>query len=55
MGAKVALKAAAILTGCDGQSLGGLQNRYPERMENREKDFRQFGKDVCSRVVTFRR
>ncbi len=27
-------------------------NRYPERMENCEKDFQQFGKDVCSRVVT---
>lgn len=52
MGAKAVLKGGGNpLQGVMG-SLGGLQNRYPERMENREKDFQQFGKDVCSRVVT---
>ncbi|HDW0135990.1 TPA: hypothetical protein RKY06_004760 [Escherichia coli] len=33
-------------------SLGGLQSSIQTEWKKQEKDFQQFGKDVCSRVVT---
>ncbi|MED5672895.1 hypothetical protein VZ209_22700, partial [Enterobacter hormaechei] len=33
-------------------SLGGLQTAIQEEWKNQEADFQQFGKDVCSRVVS---
>ncbi len=33
-------------------NLGGLQTAIQKEWKNQEKDFQQFGKDVCSRVVS---
>ena len=33
-------------------SLGGLQTAIQDEWKNQEADFQQFGKDVCSRVVS---
>ncbi|ECE8258695.1 DUF2884 family protein [Salmonella enterica subsp. enterica serovar Hvittingfoss] len=52
MGAKAVLKGGGNpLQGVMG-SLGGLQTAIQNEWKNQEKDFQQFGKDVCSRVVT---
>ncbi|SUG18537.1 Uncharacterized protein YggN [Salmonella enterica subsp. arizonae] len=52
MGAKAVLKGGGNpLQGVMG-SLGGLQTAIQSEWKNQEKDFQQFGKDVCSRVVT---
>ena len=52
MGAKAVLKGGGNpLQGVLG-SLGGLQSAIQTEWKNQEKDFQQFGKDVCSRVVT---
>ncbi len=54
MGAKAVLKSGGNplqkYTGKSGQS--AILN--PNRVKKQEKDFQQFGKDVCSRVVTGR-
>ena len=52
MGAKAVLKGGGNpLQGILG-SLGGLQTAIQEEWKNQEADFQQFGKDVCSRVVS---
>ena len=52
MGAKAVLKGGGNpLQGVLG-SLGGLQTSIQNEWKNQEQDFQQFGKDVCSRVVT---
>ncbi len=52
MGAKAVLKGGGNpLQGILG-SLGGLQTAIQEEWKTREADFQQFGKDVCSRVVS---
>lgn len=33
-------------------SLGGMQNAIQQEWKSQEKDFQQFGKDVCSRVTS---
>lgn len=54
MGAKAVLKGGGNpLQGILG-SLGGLQTAIEDEWKNREADFQQFGKDVCSRVVSLR-
>lgn len=52
MGAKAVLKGGGNpLQGVLG-SLGGLQTAIQNEWNNQQKDFEQFGRDVCSRVVT---
>ncbi|MDU3719197.1 MAG: DUF2884 domain-containing protein [Klebsiella michiganensis] len=52
MGAKAVLKGGGNpLQGILG-SLGGLQTAIQDEWKNQEADFQQFGKDVCSRVVS---
>ena len=52
MGAKAVLKGGGNpLQGVLG-SLGGLQTSIQNEWKNQEKDFEQFGRDVCSKVVT---
>lgn len=52
MGAKAVLKGGGTpLQGVLG-SLGGLQTAIQNEWKNQEADFQQFGKDVCSRVVS---
>ena len=51
MGAKAVLKAAVTITECAGKP-GGCNPQSKPRWKKQEKDFQQFGKDVCSRVVT---
>ncbi|HDY8950830.1 DUF2884 domain-containing protein [Klebsiella pneumoniae] len=52
MGEKAVLKGGGNpLQGILG-SLGGLQTAIQEEWKNQEADFQQFGKDVCSRVVS---
>ncbi|WP_202303252.1 YggN family protein [Dryocola clanedunensis] len=52
MGAKAVLKGGGNpLQGVLG-SLGGLQTAVQNEWNNQQKDFEQFGRDVCSRVVT---
>jgi len=52
MGAKAVLKGGGNpLQGVLG-SLGGLQTAVQNEWNNQQKDFEQFGRDVCSRVVS---
>lgn len=52
MGAKAVLKGGGNpLQGILG-SMGGLQTAIQNEWKNQEADFQQFGKDVCSRVVS---
>ncbi len=52
MGAKAVLKGGGNpLQGVLG-SLGGLQTSIQNEWKNQEADFKAFGKDVCSRVVS---
>ncbi|MTH48144.1 YggN family protein [Intestinirhabdus alba] len=52
MGAKAVLKGGGNpLQGVLG-SLGGLQTAIQNEWKSQEKDFQQFGKEVCRRVVT---
>ncbi|WP_455425690.1 DUF2884 domain-containing protein [Dryocola sp. LX212] len=52
MGAKAVLKGGGNpLQGVLG-SLGGLQTAIQNEWNNQQKDFEQFGRDVCSKVVT---
>lgn len=52
MGAKAVLKGGGNpLQGVLG-SLGGLQTAIQNEWKNQEADFRQFGDDVCKRVVS---
>ena len=51
MGAKAVLKSNGNpLQNVLGNTGATILN--PNRVEKQEKDFQQFGKDVCSRVVT---
>lgn len=52
MGAKAVLKSGGnplqnVLGG-----LGGLQTSIQDEWKKQEKDFQQFGKDVCNRVIS---
>lgn len=52
MGAKAVIKGGGNpLQGILG-SMGGLQTAVQNEWKNQEADFQQFGKDVCSRVVS---
>ncbi len=50
MGAKAVLKSGGNPLQNVLEAWGLYSN--PNRVEKQEKDFQQFGKDVCSRVVT---
>ena len=52
MGAKAVLKSGGNPLQNVLGSLGGLQSSIQTEWKKQEKDFQQFGKDVCSRVVT---
>ena len=52
MGAKAVLKSGGNPLQNVLGSLGGLQSSIQTVWKKQEKDFQQFGKDVCSRVVT---
>ena len=52
MGAKAVLKSGGNPLQNVLGSLGGLQSSIQTEWKKHEKDFQQFGKDVCSRVVT---
>ncbi|MGP3591397.1 DUF2884 domain-containing protein [Vagococcus sp. WN89Y] len=52
MGAKAMLKGGSnTLQGVLG-GLGGLQTAIQNEWKNQEADFKQFGKDVCTRVIS---
>ena len=52
MGAKAVLKGGGNPLQVILGSLGGLQTAIQDEWKNQEADFQQFGKDVCSRVVS---
>ncbi|MCA1922932.1 DUF2884 domain-containing protein [Buttiauxella noackiae] len=52
MGAKAVLKGGGNPLQNVLGSLGGLQTAVQNEWKNQEKDFEQFGRDVCSKVVT---
>ncbi len=52
MGAKAVLKSGGNPLQNVLGSLGGCNPQSKPSGKSREKDFQQFGKDVCSRVVT---
>jgi hypothetical protein len=52
MGAKAVLKGGSNPLQSVLGNLGGLQTAIQNEWKNQEADFQQFGKDVCSRVVS---
>ncbi len=51
MGAQAVTKGGNPLQSVLG-NLGGLQSAVQSEWKNQEKDFQQFGKDVCQRVIS---